>query len=167
MNREERRQRRQRDTKQATILFIIFLITIVLAVAGLVFVIGKFVIKDREEKPKQPVETQTEQPSEETEPPTAPVVDEAMTKAAEYVAGMTLEDKIAQMFVITPDALTGFSGVTAAGDTTKEWYGKRPVGGIVYLSDNLKATGADAYDASEYEYDRKGAYGTSGISVRG
>ena len=138
MTREERRQRRQRDTKQATILFIIFLIAVLLAVAGLVFVIGKFVIQDRADKPKEPVGTQTQQPSEETAPPTVPVVDEATTKAAEYVAGMTLEDKIAQMFVITPDALTGFSGVTAAGDTTKEWYGKRPVGGIVYLPDNLK-----------------------------
>lgn len=57
MNREERRQRRQRDTKQATILFIIFLIAVLLAVAGLVFVIGKFVIKDRADKPKEPVGT--------------------------------------------------------------------------------------------------------------
>lgn len=51
---------------------------------------------------------------------------------------MTLEDKIAQMFVITPNALTGYaSGVTAAGDTTKEAYQSRPVGGIVYMADNL------------------------------
>lgn len=140
MNREERRTRRQKDTKNATLIFIIFLIVVLLALAGLVFLAGKFIFSDKEEKPPVQTETQTESVpvTEEVEAPTVPVVDEATTKAAEYVAGMTLEDKIAQMFVITPDALTGYSGVTAAGDTTKEWYAKRPVGGIVYLSGNLK-----------------------------
>ena len=58
-------------------------------------------------------------------------------QAAQLVSQMTLEDKIAQMFVITPNALTGYaSGVTAAGDTTKEAYQSRPVGGIVYMADN-------------------------------
>lgn len=74
----------------------------------------------------------TEQPQ--TEVQTDPVEEQA----AQLVSQMTLEDKIAQMFVITPNALTGYaSGVTAAGDTTKEAYQSRPVGGIVYMADNL------------------------------
>lgn len=33
---------------------------------------------------------------------------------------MTLEEKVAQLFIITPEALTGMGKVTAAGDTTKD-----------------------------------------------
>ncbi len=138
MNREERRQRRQKDTKNATVIFIIFMLVIMLLVAGVVFVVGKFVLTDK--APEETEQTQTEQipVTEDVEAPVVPVVDEATTQAAEFIAGMTLEDKIAQMFVITPDALTGYAGVTAAGDTTKDWYQKRPVGGMIYSSGNLK-----------------------------
>ena len=68
----------------------------------------------------------------------AQAAEQVEEQAAQLVSQMTLEDKIAQMFVITPNALTGYaSGVTAAGDTTKEAYQSRPVGGIVYMADNL------------------------------
>lgn len=66
-----------------------------------------------------------------------PVEENVAEQAAEIVAAMSLEDKVAQMFVITPGALTGYSSVTAAGDTTKTSYDKSPVGGIVYMSENL------------------------------
>lgn len=140
MNREERRERRQKDTKNATVIFVIFMLVVTLLVAGVAFAVSKFVLTDRPADETEQTETQTENvpQTEEIEVPVVPVIDEATTKAAEFIAGMTLEDKVAQMFVVTPDALTGFSGVTAAGDTTKEWYNKRPVGGIVYLSENLK-----------------------------
>ena len=35
------------------------------------------------------------------------------------LADMTLEEKIYQMFIVTPEQLTGVSTVTAAGDATK------------------------------------------------
>lgn len=141
MDQEERRQRRQKDTKNATIVFVVFLLVVLALVAGVVFAVGKFVIGDKQDEP-QPTETgtqETEQVSvtEVPEAPVVPAVDPVIQQAAETVAGMTLEDKIAQMFVITPDALTGYNGVTAAGDTTKAAYQNRPVGGIIYMSDNL------------------------------
>ena len=51
-----------------------------------------------------------------------PAVDPLDEQAAQLVSGMSLEDKVAQMFVITPEALTGYTSVTAAGDTTKTAY---------------------------------------------
>lgn len=143
MNREERRERRQRDTKNATIVFAVFMIIVMLVVAGVVFVVGKFVLGDNAtggatEETETQSTVETEVSAEEIEVPIVPVIDEATKAAAEYVAGMTLEDKIAQMFVITPDALTGYTDVTAAGNTTKEAYDERPVGGIIYMSNNLK-----------------------------
>ena len=143
MNQEERRQRRQKDTKSAVIVCVIVVLILLVLVAGGVFLVGRLLPKgggqnegtDETELPGENVaatEEVTEQPQ--TEVQTDPVEEQA----AQLVSQMTLEDKIAQMFVITPNALTGYaSGVTAAGDTTKEAYQSRPVGGIVYMADNL------------------------------
>lgn len=139
MNQEERRRRRQQDTKNATIVFMVFLIVVVLAIAGTVVLIGKFVIP-KEKPDTEPVQNAvTENPTmtEYVEPPAPEPVDDTPERAAQIVAGMTLEDKVAQMFVVTPNALTGFSGVTAAGDTTREAYNSHPVGGLIYMGDNL------------------------------
>lgn len=139
MNEEERRQRRQKDTKNATVVFIVFLLIVTILVGVAAFLVGKFVLNDKKPKQKEDTQAQTEQQegTEQIEVPAVPAVDPLDAQAAELAAGMTLEDKIAQMFIITPEALTGFSSVTAAGDTTKESYNNRPVGGIVYLSGNL------------------------------
>lgn len=50
---------------------------------------------------------------------------------------MTLEEKIAQMFIITPEALTGVSPVTETGDITKSSFEQYPVGGLIYFQGNL------------------------------
>lgn len=57
---------------------------------------------------------------------------------AAKIAEMTPEEKAAQLFVITPEALTEYSLVTIAGDATKEALNEYPVGGLVYLSANLQ-----------------------------
>ena len=51
---------------------------------------------------------------------------------------MPLEDKIAGLFIVTPDELTGVKNATKAGDTTKEALSKYAVGGFVYRSGNIK-----------------------------
>ena len=65
---------------------------------------------------------------EATEAPTEPMLSE----------GMSLEDKICQLFIITPEALTGVSVATVCGDATKEALDKWPVGGLIYFSANLE-----------------------------
>ncbi len=50
---------------------------------------------------------------------------------------MSLEEKVAQMFVTTPETLTGVDLATAAGDGTKEALDKYPVGGLIYSADNF------------------------------
>ena len=54
-----------------------------------------------------------------------------------FLASMSLEEKVAQLFFITPEALTGFQTVTAAGETTKAALDRYPVGGLVYFAQNL------------------------------
>ena len=54
------------------------------------------------------------------------------------VEAMTLEQKVAQLFVVAPEALVeGVSQVTQAGDATHEGVRTWPVGGIVYFAPNL------------------------------
>lgn len=52
---------------------------------------------------------------------------------------MTIEQKVAQLFIITPDALTGVDAVSAAGDTTYAMLQQYPVGGLVYFENNLQS----------------------------
>ena len=53
------------------------------------------------------------------------------------LAGMTLHEKVCQMFVVTPESLTGVSSVTEFGDLTKSSYDAYPVGGLIYFDQNL------------------------------
>ena len=56
----------------------------------------------------------------------------------ERIGAMTLEQKVAQLFIVTPEALVeGVSQVTQAGDITREGVTAHPVGGIVYFAQNL------------------------------
>lgn len=51
---------------------------------------------------------------------------------------MTLEEKVNQLFMITPEALTGVGTVIQAGDGTREALAEHPVGGLIYFAQNLK-----------------------------
>ena len=68
---------------------------------------------------------------------TAPVDDNAAVVQAR-VDAMTLEQKVAQLFCVAPEALVeDVAQVTAAGDMTHEGVKAWPVGGIVYFAQNL------------------------------
>ena len=55
------------------------------------------------------------------------------------LAEMTLEEKVAQMFFITPEALTEVDLVTEAGNTTEAAFSEYPVGGIIYFGQNMES----------------------------
>lgn len=58
-------------------------------------------------------------------------------RVEEILNGMSIEQKVAQMFFITPDALTGVGSVTASGEMTREALQQYPVGGLIYFENNL------------------------------
>lgn len=58
-------------------------------------------------------------------------------RVEELLAGMSLEQKVAQMFMVTPEALTNYTKVTAAGEVTKQRFMQYPVGGVIYMAGNL------------------------------
>lgn len=69
-----------------------------------------------------------------TEEPPDSSADDRVEK---LLAGMDLKQKVAQMFMVTPEALTGYSKVTAAGEVTKQCFIRYPVGGVIYMAGNL------------------------------
>lgn len=74
-----------------------------------------------------------------TPPPIA--VDPDLTpeeQASLLLAKLTLEEKVAQLFIVTPEALTGYDQVTAAGRVSKQAYSEYPVGGLIYFARNIE-----------------------------
>lgn len=69
---------------------------------------------------------------------TAGISEESRALAAQALSTMTLEEKIWQLFFVTPESLTGYNTVTRAGDATREALEEKPVGGIIYFSQNLE-----------------------------
>ena len=57
----------------------------------------------------------------------------------EALQEMTLREKVLQLFMVTPEALTGVDEVYAAGAKTEESIREYPVGGIVYFKQNLRS----------------------------
>ncbi len=55
------------------------------------------------------------------------------------ISEMPLEDKVAGLFMITPEQLTGVDSVIQAGATTQDALTAHAVGGLIYASKNLKA----------------------------
>ena len=60
-------------------------------------------------------------------------------KVEESLAKMTLEEKVAQLFFVTPEALTGIAQVTRAAEQSKNSFNEYPVGGLVYFSENFES----------------------------
>ena len=149
MTQEERRIRRQEDTKKAVTFLVAALCIVAVLILGIVLVIGHLT-KENEKPVNQNTEVvieteatieteeQTENTEAETEIVETPVIDPFTQQAIEVVSGLTLEQKIAQMFMITPDALAGVNGASIVGSTTKRAYAEYPVGGLVYESDNFE-----------------------------
>lgn len=79
-----------------------------------------------------------EQSTEVTEPELTPEekLDEIVDAAIEV---MPLEDKVAGLFMVRPESITGVSTAVKAGDGTREALAKHAVGGIVYFAKNIQS----------------------------
>jgi len=52
---------------------------------------------------------------------------------------MTLEEKVAGLFIVTPEALTGVDNAVRAGETTRQALAQYAVGGIIYFGNNIQS----------------------------
>ena len=151
MNQEERREKRKKDTQSAVIVVAVFFIVLAVLIGGIVFAVHKFV-KPGADKPEKNTESVTTEATEEPETtPVTEVSDPLMDQAMQIAAGMTLEQKVAQMFMITEDR-SGRSNdgrrfhkdsLHAVSGRWSDLYGKEP--------DRNRSDDTDAYQYEELQ----------------
>lgn len=95
--------------------------------------------------PPQSVETLPPAPADPTlqpVPTTSPAGGSGVNKlggtAESILASMSTREKICQLFIVTPESLTGVDSVNMAGDATKQALENYPVGGVIYNTANLE-----------------------------
>lgn len=124
----KKRKRRRRRTGR-----LVLGIGCMLLSAGAFAAVIYFSNAGRDEVDQKGTSQQTKEDSSVTE-------EEAKTQESEIdqkLEELTLQEKIAQMFIITPDALTGVQGTWNPGEVTETAYKERPVGGLIMMDNNL------------------------------
>ncbi|MCR4650395.1 MAG: glycoside hydrolase family 3 protein [Lachnospiraceae bacterium] len=81
-------------------------------------------------------EAETETETETEEETTVDLLEEVVR---DCIDDMPIEDKVAGLFIITPEQLTGVDTVLQAGDGTKEALDKYHIGGLIYFDKNIKS----------------------------
>ena len=147
---EKRLARRQRRKKSQLIAFIILISTIVLIVGLGVF--GIYSIKKvvnakkaeqeeaaaaaSSENQEVVIETPQESAPEPEEMTDGDVLEEIVNSC---VSELTLEDKVAGLFMVSPEQFTGVATVVKAGTSTQDALSKYAVGGLYYSAKNIKS----------------------------
>lgn len=90
------------------------------------------------EKAAIPSGEATEEEVKETEKTALSSGESAEEEIEKLINEMSLHDKICQMMLVTPEALTGVGTATAAGQKTKEAMNEYPVGGVILFAKNLE-----------------------------
>lgn len=92
---------------------------------------------EADELPADPAEAppaaDTDAPAQQTETDSP-----ALRRAQQLLAAMTQEEKLWQLFFVTPESITGVETATLAGNATKQALEQYPVGGIIYFAKNLE-----------------------------
>lgn len=146
---ERRLYRRRRRIRNQIIAYITVGIFFAAIVVGAVIGVRKLMEIIAERRQAAEMERQLEemqQPDSENavvEPPEP--IEEAAVEEVDWleeivesaIAPMPLEDKVAGLFVVKPESITGVGKVITAGDATQEALGKYAVGGLVYFAQNI------------------------------
>ncbi len=146
--REARRRRRVRNQIMAYATVVIFILVVAVGIVLGVQYLTKESAQQEQQQQEQvdqligSEETLTE-PESEPEPETETVVeltpeqklDELVNAGIEV---MPLEDKVAGLFIVTPESITGVGTAVKAGEGTKTALTEYSVGGIVYSTKNIQ-----------------------------
>lgn len=165
--REMRRQERMRKQKRAIAVLIVLVLMLVGIVVSAVLLINKQKETKRQQQEVQEqiasmnsgevleesvatteehiaeedgngieVSEVTEENNDGTDIVEAKVLDEVVEA---IISEMTLEEKVAGLFVVTPESITGVNTAVQAGEGTKSALEKYPVGGLVYFKKNIQS----------------------------
>lgn len=96
------------------------------------------VTKEDEKKPVMSENTVKEQDNKELTTKPSPKEEQIKKEVAERIKTMSIDDKISQMFFVSPEELTNYYNVTVAGANTKKAIQRYHVGGVIYFSSHIK-----------------------------
>lgn len=143
--RQKRKKRRQRNK------FLAVMTVVVLAMLIVCLGVFAYIKIDEMQKKNDHQEDVTEKLEELTEDePEVPVISEPDVEVVvpevdpleealkAQIAEMPIEDKVAGLFFVTPESITGVGTAIRAGDGTKTALEKFPVGGIIYFKKNIQ-----------------------------
>lgn len=142
--REYRRKRRMRNQMIAySVVAVLFM-----ALVGGGVALGSKVVSSVKEKKQAEELARQEQEAEEQEaepmvidtpePIAEPEEEDLLGGVAEkIISEMPLEDKVAGLFIVTPESITGVATATQAGNGTQEALNQYAVGGLIYFSQNI------------------------------
>ncbi len=143
--REYRRKRRVRNQIMVTVTTVLLLAVLITGGGfGVKYLVG--LSAEREEETEALPEENLAEEQITVEAPTE-YVEESQEEAPDpldeivdgIISGMSLEDKIAGLFFITPEALTDTAQVIQAGNVTSEKLMEYAVGGLIYFSQNIQS----------------------------
>lgn len=142
-----RMERHKRRVRNQILAYVTVVLVLVLIGVGGYFGVSSLINRIPKPVEEDPVAAQLSELAEAEEEIVieAPEVEVEETTPQDYLeeiitsclSEMPLEDKVAQLFMITPEALTGVNTATKAGDGTKDALNQCAVGGLVYFSKNI------------------------------
>ena len=134
----------EKKPKGKVLLIILLCIIGVCALGAGVYALVHFVILAPPAEAEQPTAATVAEPTlaplpTATPSEAAPTEPDYAALAEQKLATMSDSEKLYQLFIVSPEAITGVDNVTAAGDATKEAIGEYPVGGIMYTDSNFES----------------------------
>lgn len=153
---EDRRiYRRRRRIRNQVIAYSVVLVIMAVVITGGVVIVRSMTgtLKEKrlaEEQAEIQEQLQAEQEAEvshdvvidapepmDTEIEPEPEVDYLGERVNSYISEMPLEDKVAGLFIVTPEALTGVTAAVRAGEGTQTALNEYAVGGLIYSDKNI------------------------------
>ena len=151
---EKREARRRRRIRNQILAYVVLLLFILAVAVGIVMALKQITILTRQQENQKESQAMIDNllsnndelqtptpPPEQTQEPVVELtpeqkLDEIVNAVIEV---MPIEDKVAGLFIVTPEALTGVAKAVKAGDGTKDALSKYPVGGLIYFASNMQS----------------------------
>ncbi len=148
IKRERRRKRRQRN--QFLAISVVAAIVVVIAGLGIFGYMKLRNIQTENEHKEEVADKLDELTADEPDVPVIsepdvdveveiPEVDPVEEELKTMISEMSIEDKVAGLFFVTPEAITRVSSAVQAGNGTKEALEEFPVGGLIYFKNNIRS----------------------------
>ncbi len=167
LQRKKREERKKRRVRNQIIAYMVTVLLILAIAAGIVFGVN-YLLKEKRDTGQNQQNAQQRQPQDEqpreqqekqdiindlladeeeiaiTPEPTPEIIEPTPEERLDEIVNagieaMSLEDKVAGLFIVTPESITGAAAVVQAGEGTREALAQFAVGGLVYFAKNIQS----------------------------